>query len=37
MAIAQQEVSIVEGANKLFVFDEIYSFRAAQEQAEKRN
>lgn len=36
MAIAQQEVSIVEGANKLFVFDEIYSFRAAQEQAEKK-
>lgn len=36
MATTQQQVLIKEEASKLFVFDEVYSFRAAQEQAEKK-
>ena len=36
MTTTQQQVSIKEAASKLFLFDEVYSFRAAQEQAEKK-
>jgi hypothetical protein len=32
----QQIVSQLDSANKIFVFDEVYPFRAAQEQAEKK-
>ena len=32
----QQLVSHIDSANKIFVFDEVYPFRAAQEQAEKK-
>ena len=32
----QQIVSHIDSANKIFVFDEVYPFRAAQEQAEKK-
>lgn len=36
MATVQQEVLIQDEASKIFVFDEVYTFRAAQEQAEKK-
>ncbi|OOR91544.1 hypothetical protein B0181_03035 [Moraxella caviae] len=36
MTATNQEISIKEEAVKLFVFDEVYSFRAAQAQAEKK-
>lgn len=36
MSTTQQQVIIKEEASKLFVFEEVYSFRAAQEQAEKK-
>lgn len=36
MSTSQQEVFIENTASKIFVFDEVYSFRAAQEQAEKK-
>ena len=32
----QQIVSHIDSANKIFIFDEVYPFRAAQEQAEKK-
>ena len=32
----RQLVSHIDSANKIFVFDEVYPFRAAQEQAEKK-
>lgn len=35
MQIAQQMISIGESASRIFRFEEVYSFRAAQEQAEK--
>lgn len=34
--MTQQLVSHIDSANKIFVFDEVYPFRAAQEQAEKK-
>lgn len=36
MTTTQQQTIIKEEAIKLFVFDEVYSFRAAEEQAEKK-
>lgn len=35
MQIAQQVISIGESASRIYRFEEVYSFRAAQEQAEK--
>ncbi|WP_227429740.1 hypothetical protein [Psychrobacter sp. I-STPA6b] len=36
MATIQQEILIKDEASKIFLFDEVYTFRAAQEQAEKK-